>query len=151
MPELLFAVFVPGEPKALKRHRTQTKAKGGRPLPFARTYDPSVKDKERLVLEIRQWAPAVPWTQALYVEFDFAMQRPKNHFRTNGELKEWAKPLQYLKAPDVSNLVKLVEDALNETFWKDDSTIVQFYAGKHYSKTPGLGMKVYEAAPVFEE
>lgn len=41
------------------------------------------------------------------------------------------------KKPDVDNLLKMLEDALNNYAWVDDSQIVGVIAEKGYSDTPG--------------
>lgn len=44
--------------------------------------------------------------------------------------------LRPIVTPDVSNYVKLVEDALNGIVYKDDSQIVELIARKYYSDDP---------------
>lgn len=70
----------------------------------------------------------------LLLECDFYFERPASHFGTGrnaGQLKASAKT-QPTSRPDTSNLVKLVEDALNENAFKDDSRIVRLVAAKRY-------------------
>ena len=49
--------------------------------------------------------------------------------------------------PDVSNYVKLVEDALNGVAWRDDSQIVDCSSGKRYGLVPGfkISIRQYES------
>ena len=66
----------------------------------------------------------------------FLFERPASHFGTGrnaGKLKASARPFPTGR-PDLSNLVKLVEDALNENAFKDDSRIVDTWATKAYSE-----------------
>ena len=41
-----------------------------------------------------------------------------------------------ISRPDLSNVVKGVEDALNGVVWVDDSQVIQILASKHYSRIP---------------
>ena len=69
----------------------------------------------------------------------FYFPRPKSHFRTgkySTHLKETA-PDMHITKPDASNLLKFVEDALQQCkkwdgFYKDDSQIVEVKAEKYY-------------------
>jgi Holliday junction resolvase RusA-like endonuclease len=127
---------IKGKPKPLKRHRT---SKG-------RTYDPSAKDKRDFALQCATYAPKLPLTGALTLLVRFYMPRPKKHFRTGkfaGILRDDA-PILHSGRPDISNLVKFVEDALNGIFWKDDSQIVILHASKYYSKTPRTEIRICE-------
>ena len=65
----------------------------------------------------------------------FYVCRPKTaHYRSgrlNRELKPDA-PEFPTSSPDLSNLVKLVEDAFTGTVWADDDAVVNIAASKHY-------------------
>jgi Holliday junction resolvase RusA-like endonuclease len=74
--------------------------------------------------------------QALRLDCSFYFERPASHFGTGrnaGELKTWAAFKEPTGRPDLSNLVKLVEDALNGNAFKDDSRIVVINAQKRYA------------------
>ena len=121
---------IEGIPKALKRHRHTTKG-------F--TYDPSKKDKKDLLLQVMKYAPKPPITAPIRIMLIFYMPRPKSHFRT-GKYKHLLKdeyirkyPSYHTFTPDLDNLVKLVSDALNGVFYKDDSQICSIQAIKAYS------------------
>jgi len=138
MSEKVFKITVLGNPAAQKRHRTVTRAKGGRALPFARSYDPSASDKQDIRVIAQQQAPIELLTGPLCVDVIFYFPRPQSHYRTGklvGELKDNA-PLHHTKRPDRDNLDKLVLDALTGVFWKDDSQICEGEILKHYSKHP---------------
>ena len=47
-----------------------------------------------------------------------------------------------LKKPDLSNVLKLCEDALNGIAYRDDSQIVDVGCEKWYSRTPHLEIKI---------
>ena len=64
-------------------------------------------------------------------------KRPKDHYRVGGELS--VKGLREdipLRKPDITNVVKLVEDALNGLAWKDDAHVFAQTNRKHWA-TPG--------------
>ena len=121
--------IIQGIPKALKRHRHTRKG-------F--TYDPSKKDKQSLLLQVSKLAPKPPITAPIRIILIFYMPRPKSHFRT-GKYKHLLKdeyirkyPSYHTFTPDLDNLVKLVSDALNGVFYKDDSQIAQLKSEKLY-------------------
>lgn len=73
--------------------------------------------------------------QRLRLQVGFYFERPASHFgsgRNRGVLKERFAAAAPIGRPDTSNLVKLVEDALNGNAYKDDSRIVWIYARKSY-------------------
>ena len=118
--------IVEGIPKPLKRHRHTR---------HGRTYDPSKKDKQALLYQVMRFKPKEPFTAPLRIIIVFYMPRPKAHFRT-GKFKHLLKPeipIQHSNTPDLDNLVKLVCDALNRVFYKDDSQISQLKAEKLYT------------------
>ena len=120
---------IEGIPKALKRHRHTRKG-------F--TYDPSKKDKQDLLLQVLKLAPKHPITTPIRIILIFYMPRKKNQFRT-GKYKHILKkgvPYFHSIRPDLDNLIKLVCDALNGVFYKDDSQISQLKAEKIYDEQP---------------
>ena len=121
--------YVPGPPKALKRHRHTSKG-------F--TYDPSRNDKQEFILQCRRYKPHVPLYGPLSLELKFYLPRPKSHFRTGkfaDQLKPGSPTMHTTKA-DLSNLVKFVEDAFNGEFYRDDAEICVLTATKVYCE-PG--------------
>lgn len=136
MDEISFTIV--GNPKAQKRHRTYTKGKGGRPLPFARNVDPSKEDKADMLAQIMQYRPDAPWTGPVQVIVSWVFTRPKNHFRTGkhaGKLRSDA-PICCDKKPDIDNLEKALLDALNGVFWLDDAQVAGVVKTKTYSDLP---------------
>ena len=68
----------------------------------------------------------------LFVCFD--MPRPKGHFGTGrnaGKLKDSA-PKYCPKKPDLTKLVRAVEDAITRVVWRDDALVVQQHTVKRY-------------------
>ena len=48
------------------------------------------------------------------------------------------------KKPDLSNVIKCIEDALNRVAYNDDSQIVALSADKFYSTTPNVRVEIEE-------
>jgi len=122
----MICMTVLGEPVAQKRHRTVTRGRDGRPLPFAHEYDPSAGDKADLAALAQLKAPAKLLEGPLQLEIVAVFGRPKSHYRTGkhaGELKPNA-TLFHTTRPDHDNVTKLVCDALTGVWWTDDSRIV---------------------------
>lgn len=124
---------VQGQPQAQARHKTFRR--GSKLIQV----DPSAEDKKAfaqvVLLQLdKEWSS--PLKSAIDVTLYFQMRRPQNHYRTNGEVKEWAGLMPCTKKPDVDNLIKFVFDALNGILWADDSQIIRVTASKSYSNTP---------------
>jgi Holliday junction resolvase RusA-like endonuclease len=133
--------FVPGNPVALKRHRTVTRDRYGKPLPHAREYDPSVTDKKDFLAKAMQWRPSAPFDSPVRLDIVVHMPRPKSHYKTNGMLK-LTSPSLHTSTPDYDNFLKFIGDALNGVFWKDDRYIACGSWVKKYSDTPGIEITV---------
>lgn len=70
--------------------------------------------------------PKVPKPHGVVLGLTFTVERPKSHFRSgkNAHLLKEGAPDHPTGRPDLSNLVKLVEDALTTQAWDDDDQIV---------------------------
>jgi len=133
-----------GNPKALKRHRTYAKDKEGNILKHPIKVDPSQNDKADFLAIAHQSAPEKPIKTAIWLSIVFYMPRPQNHYRTGkneGEVKLNA-PVVHTKNPDLSNLIKFIEDSLNGVFWHDDRLICQIKARKLYSDRPRTEIEI---------
>lgn len=80
--------------------------------------------------------------------FLFVYERPKNHYRTNGELKDWAPHYTTSGGIDVDKSARLVNDALtNSGLIHDDKQIVLNRAEKIYvndeHSQPGVHIDVW--------
>jgi Holliday junction resolvase RusA-like endonuclease len=62
----------------------------------------------------------------------FYMPRPKGHFGANGLLP--SAPLYPTVRPDVTKLLRAIEDALTGIIWRDDSQVVAQHALKGYGE-----------------
>lgn len=121
-----------GNPLALKRHRTFRRGN------FVGQYDPSQNEKKDFLLTVQNKAPEKPITGSVMLTLVFFMARPKGHYGTgkNTGILKPNTPLWHTKRPDLSNLTKFVEDALNGIFWSDDSVISKLTAIKIYDEKP---------------
>ena len=81
---------------------------------------------------------------ALSVVFTFT--RPGCHFGTGknfGKLRASA-PKHYTKTPDLSKLVRAIEDAINEVIWHDDRQVVRIDAAKEWGEQAGCVICIEE-------
>ena len=130
--------IVPGNPIALKRHRSFQKGD------FRGQYDPSKGDKSNFLAKAMENKPDVPLDEPLRVKLSFYFQRPKAHYGTGknaGKLKDWA-PTWHTKTPDADNICKFIFDAFNKVFWRDDSIICQLVVVKMYSESPRVQIQI---------
>jgi len=77
----------------------------------------------------------------------FRFPRPESHVLKSGKLAKGA-PLAKISSPDLSKLVRCVEDSLTDAkAWTDDSYVTRLVASKMYAK-PGeaIGVEVELAA-----
>jgi Holliday junction resolvase RusA-like endonuclease len=77
---------------------------------------------------------------ALSLRITFYMPRPKGHFRSAKQAEATGRPLRPSAPayptvkPDVSKLVRAVEDALTGVVWRDDAQVVTQFAAKLYGE-----------------
>lgn len=71
----------------------------------------------------------------------FEMKRPREHFRSNGTVRETA-PYYHISSPDATKLTRAVEDALTDVLWDDDSRVVVQTVEKVYAEQPGVYITV---------
>ena len=125
----MIKLIVQGSPVALKRHK-HTKS--------GHTYDPSKGDKRLFLAKAIKTAPKFPLDGPISMSCEFYVEHPKGHYRTGKYFKQ-LKPgadTWRSKRPDIDNYIKLVLDALNGVFYKDDSQICHIEAIKKYSQDP---------------
>ena len=105
----------------------------------------------------KQWMDAVTWMVSKEVArmclwlgpakltLTFYRDRPKGHFKTKkgaltSEIKDSA-PIYPTTRPDLTKLVRAVEDALTGVIWKDDSQVIEQANFKRYAdagQKPGV-------------
>jgi Holliday junction resolvase RusA-like endonuclease len=125
-------LIVLGEPHAQMRHKTFRKGT------FTGAYDPSADIKKDFLMTVQNNAPKEPITDPIMLTVVFYFGRPKNHYRTgkNSEMLRDDCPEWHTSRKDIDNLQKLIFDALNGIFWKDDAQICWVEAQKKYSERP---------------
>jgi Holliday junction resolvase RusA-like endonuclease len=120
-----------GKPIAKKRPRFARVGK------FVRTYNPQETEEGRFLFEAyRQLGNGFkPIDKPIAVIMNFFMPIPQSLSKKKKDLMAM-KQIRHAKKPDLSNMIKFAEDALNSVIWKDDSQITTIWASKAYSKEP---------------
>jgi len=117
----VFGFSIPGDPIPLQRARHGNKM----------TWDPQKQIKEELRQRFTHYYPNhVPWEGPLGLEVTFYMKVPISLSPKNAQAK-YNKP--HIFKPDLSNLIKFVEDAFNGILHKDDSLFAKITASKVYT------------------
>lgn len=78
----------------------------------------------RTVARLARKSIKAPLEGPVKLSCTFYLPRPKNHFSTNGEIKPRFLELPHLIKPDLTKLVRAVEDGLKKVAWHDDSQVV---------------------------
>lgn len=104
---------------------------GGRP----KYYEPkNVKDAKKILIDaLLPFMPAEPAYGAvsLFVDWRFPAKSHKEGWKTT--------------APDTDNLDKMLKDVMTQLgFWDDDALVVDEHIQKHWSKQPGILIRVEE-------
>ena len=81
-----------------------------------------------------------PFLGPVLLDVVFFEERPKGHWGARG-LKPSA-PKVPCKKPDVTKLIRALEDALTGIVWKDDVQVVEQHAYKRYGSPPRAEVKV---------
>jgi len=110
----------------LKRHR-HTRS--------GHTYDPSKADKQDIAAVIQQQAPDIIPQGPVAIDLWFYLPIPKSWPKYR-KAKADQEIMPHSVRPDLSNLVKLVEDAAESILYDDDKQIVSIRTNKHYSPQP---------------
>lgn len=81
-----------------------------------------------------------PWNGPISLTLRFIVRRPKGHYRSgkNAHLISDSAPPHPTTKPDVTKLLRGVEDALTGILWLDDAQIVSQRCTKRYGDTPGV-------------
>lgn len=103
-------------------------------------YDPMAREKKQ-VRSFLSWQQGVkqPYDEPIIVTFLFVMPIPKYHGKKKRrELIGQPVPVK----PDISNLIKFIEDAGNGIVWTDDNRIVRIIADQVYGIAPETKISV---------
>ena len=139
-----YRAVVLGEPVAQGRPRFSRQ--GG----FVKAYDPAKSRdyKQYVRLVAAQDAPDAPVTGAVVLSLKIYRAVPKSMSKKKREAA-LAGQLRPTTKPDVSNVLKGVEDALKGLWYVDDSQIVGYgELGKWYSERPRIEVAMREIGDV---
>ena len=132
---------VPGVPVAQGRPRVMRTKNG-----LSHTFMPDkTTDYQKLVRfeYIRQCGgQCFPDKSALIMQINFFMPIPKSALKRDLP-KLQSETVRHIKRPDLSNLIKSIEDAVNGLAYPDDSQISGFdNSGKYYSANPRVEVEI---------
>lgn len=77
----------------------------------------------------------------------FFFARPKSHFRTgkfNGLLRSGFEAMQHTQKPDVTKLVRCLEDSFKGIVWQDDSQVVAQNTSKSWAASNFVRVEIQE-------
>ena len=128
---LMFIFEIFGEPQVQK----QTQWGKGR------AYDPSKKYKESIQWQIKPYAPEKPILGPVQVTVTFYLPIPKStsSVKRRQMLNHVILPD---KRPDASNLYYIIENAMKEIVYVDDSQVVNLNVSKFYGEEPKTVIQV---------
>jgi Holliday junction resolvase RusA-like endonuclease len=111
----------------------------------AKAYDPKKSRSYKSIVygEALKVKPAVPFEKPLEVTIKIFRFIPKSFSQKKRKLAENC-VIRPTTKPDVSNVCKSIEDALNGLIWKDDSQIVHLVVQKFYGEVPRVEIEVSE-------
>lgn len=138
MEEWDITLTILGPPLAQKRHRSVSRDRSGKPLPFTRTYDPSAVNKRDLKRLVQAEAPEKPFLGPLRVDtyFHFAYRKGDYHTGAKAGILKASAPIWKDTGKDRDNCDKLILDALTGIFWVNDSQVCDGRIKKMYSEKP---------------
>lgn len=141
MPEI--KIFVPGIPATAGSKTGFYNKKLGRVImaPANKRQKPWMSHVQACALDHYSGPPI---TGPVALTLIFSMPRPKSHFGTgkNAEKLKEASPQYHTKKPDLTKLLRAVEDALTGIMWKDDSQVCEFSCLKEYVENGYPGVEV---------
>jgi len=106
-----------------------------------RGYDPSSKDREKILWQIRAYAPSEPYGCPLKVDLTFFLPIPISISKVK-KRQMINQVILPFKRPDIDNLGYLVTNAMKNILYKDDSQIVDLYMHKRYGEEPRTVVKI---------
>ena len=119
-------ITIPGVPIAQRRPRFARRGK------YVVTYSDQETEAGRWLLTARQQiTEKIPAEVPIVLSCFFYMPIPKSMSKKKQALLKY-----HIKTPDISNLVKFLEDCLNGELWHDDSQISEILTRKVYSDEP---------------
>jgi Holliday junction resolvase RusA-like endonuclease len=104
---------------------------------FTYTPRPTEIAERAFITQALQHKPKEPLQEEAHINIKFFMPIPKSERKWISEYPKSCKPW-HTKRPDIDNLGKLVLDALNKGFLRDDSIIYELCMSKEYSDDPRI-------------
>lgn len=113
----------------------------GTPIPWMRAgrkgnkyYDKQMSEKTKAQWEVKAAMSGLySHSEPLKVVMEFHMPIPKSWSKVK-QKRALHKP--HSSRPDLDNLLKFVDDSLNQILWEDDAIIYEVHIRKFYSKDP---------------
>ena len=93
-------------------------------------YDPSGKDKKKVIPQIVEQFMEKPFVDAVLLEINFYIQRPKSHYNKY-DIKPSAPKWKTTK-PDIDNHCKFYMDCMSGICFTDDSSIISLVSTKNF-------------------
>lgn len=90
-----------------------------------------------------EWKDRPLMTGPIRLTILFCMERPQEHFETEGSLKPSA-PACPITWPDLTELINIVENALTGVIWQDDDQVYSLDVRKVYDESPWMTIEVGE-------
>ena len=126
-----YIIEVSGDPIAWQRARRNKNV----------YYDPQFIAKKNFAWVVKSQYFDKPLTKPLKISFTFNFKMPASWSKKK-KLTMIDKP--HAQTPDTSNLVKFVEDALNQVVWQDDALISKLIAEKKWEEEAKTIIKIEE-------
>ncbi len=90
-------------------------------------------DVKHTALELRPESWYANMDAAIFLSVTFVFARPKNHFRTNGQLNPKAPAHCITRIGDVDKVSRSVLDSLSGVVYNDDAQVISLIAHKRYA------------------
>ena len=132
----MFKITIMGEPIAQGRPRFSKR--GANTVVYDPPKSKAYKNKIKKELES---ITIEPFIEPIRACFNIYVPIPKSYTKKQRRLIEEGS-LQPGKKPDLSNYIKLIEDAANGVLYTDDSLIVEITAKKVYSEEPRIELSL---------
>ena len=110
----------------------------GKPIPLLRAragkkgfYDPQLVAKRNFAYLVKEKFKREPIATGISLVLEFYFPMPKSWSKKKKNRMAYK---EHTQTPDTSNLIKFVEDALNEVVWEDDKLIFDLHAKKTWAE-----------------
>jgi Holliday junction resolvase RusA-like endonuclease len=128
-----FEIVIPGDPIPWAAAVKMGGMKGPSKIP-----DRQARHAGKISEEFRRVYPDGLWLEKgtpVVLDCNFYVTRPKTTHYGSGRNERVLKPnvpARPIGRPDLSNMVKMIEDGLTKVLWADDDQVVAVRAAKHY-------------------